>query len=93
MEDFPIVEFGLAGLGNVGAGVFKNLQKNGDLIASRSGIRLKAKRIAVRDMEKHAAAGIPRELLTTDWHELVNDPDIKVIVEPAGDGIITAHPK
>ncbi len=84
MEDFPIVEFGLAGLGNVGAGVFKNLQKNGDLIASRSGIRLKAKRIAVRDMEKHAAAGIPRELLTTDWHELVNDPDIKVIVELIG---------
>ena len=42
MEDFPIVEFGLAGLGNVGAGVFKNLQKNGDLVASRSGIRLKA---------------------------------------------------
>ena len=84
MEQFPLVQFGLAGLGNVGAGVFKNLQKNGDLVASRSGIRLKAKRIAVRDVAKHAASGIPAELLTTDWRELVNDPDIKVIVELIG---------
>ena len=76
MEDFPIVQFGLAGLGNVGAGVLKNLQKNGDLVASRSGIRLKAKRIAVRDVPKHVASGISAELLTTDWRELVNDPDI-----------------
>ena len=49
MEDFPIVEFGLAGLGNVGAGVFKNLQKNGDLVASRSGIRLNWRLIGAPD--------------------------------------------
>ncbi len=84
MADFPLVQFGLAGLGNVGAGVFKNLQKNGDLLASRTGVRLAAKRIAVRDVAKHVAAGIPAELLTTDWRELVNDPDIKVVVELIG---------
>jgi len=84
MEELPLVYFGLAGLGNVGAGVFKNLQKNGALVASRSGIRLAAKRIAVRDMAKHASSGIPAELLTTDWRELVNDPEIKVIVELIG---------
>lgn len=84
MEDFPLVHFGLAGLGNVGMGVYKNLQKNGALVASRSGIRLNAKRIAVRDVAKHTAAGIPAELITTDWRELVNDPEIKVIVELIG---------
>jgi homoserine dehydrogenase len=84
MEDFPLVQFGLAGLGNVGAGVYKNLQKNGELIASRSGLRLAAKRIAVRDIAKHTAAGVPAELLTTDWRELVADPEIKVIVELIG---------
>ena len=84
MADFPLVQFGLAGLGNVGAGVFKNLQKNGDLLASRTGVRLAAKRIAVRDVAKHIAAGFPAELLTTDWRELVNDPDIKVVVELIG---------
>ena len=84
MADFPLVHFGLAGLGNVGAGVFKNLQKNGDLLASRSGVRLAAKRIAVRDVAKHVAAGFPAELLTTDWRELVADPEIKVIVELIG---------
>lgn len=90
MAEFPLVHFGLAGLGNVGAGVFKNLQKNGDLLASRSGVRLAAKRIAVRDTAKHAAAGFPAELLTTDWRELVNDPDIKVIVELIG-GVTEAY--
>jgi len=84
MSEIPIVQFGLAGLGNVGAGVFKNLQKNGDLVASRSGVRLKVKRIAVRDVPKHVAAGFPAELLTTDWRELVNDPEIKVVVELIG---------
>lgn len=83
-EAFPIVHFGLAGLGNVGAGVYKNLQKNGGLLASRSGVQLAAKRIAVRDIPKHIAAGFPGELLTTDWRELVNDPEIKVIVELIG---------
>ncbi len=84
MEDFQIVHFGLAGLGNVGMGVYKNLLKNGELVASRSGIRLHAKRIAVRDVAKHTAAGIPAHLITTDWRELVNDPEIKVIVELIG---------
>ncbi len=84
MEDFPLVHFGLAGLGNVGAGVYKNLLKNGALVSGRSGIRLAAKRIAVRDRAKHIAAGMPPELLTQDWRELVADPDIKVIVELIG---------
>ncbi len=84
MAEFPIVQFGLAGLGNVGAGVFKNLQKNGDLLASRSGVRLHARRIAVRDVAKHIAAGYPAELLTTDWRELIADPEIKVVVELIG---------
>src|SRR6188508_3392390 len=84
MEDFPLVQFGLAGLGNVGAGVYKNLLKNGNLVTSRSGIRLAAKRIAIRDKAKYIAAGFPAELLTTDWRDLINDPDIKVIVELIG---------
>ncbi|HWB05809.1 MAG TPA: homoserine dehydrogenase [Verrucomicrobiales bacterium] len=84
MEDFPLVQFGLAGLGNVGAGVYKNLLKNGNLVSSRSGIRLSAKRIAIRDRAKYIAAGFPAELLTTDWRDLINDPDIKVIVELIG---------
>jgi homoserine dehydrogenase len=84
MDELPNVNFGLAGLGNVGMGVYKNLIKNGELVASRGGIRLTCKKIAVREPARHMAAGVPEALLTTDWRELVADPDIAIIVELIG---------
>ena len=42
MISIPLsLAIGLAGLGNVGAGVYKNLERNGDLLAERTGHRLK----------------------------------------------------
>lgn len=81
---------GLAGLGNVGAGVYKNLQKNGDLLTDRTGVRIRVKRIAVRSPGKYAELSIPEGMLTTDWKELVNDPDIPVVVELIG-GVTEAY--
>ncbi len=78
------LKYGLAGLGNVGMGVYKNLLKNGDLVAARTGVKLEVKRIAVNNKARHEAAGVPGELLTTDWRELVADPEIKVVVELIG---------
>jgi homoserine dehydrogenase len=84
MDSLPTVHFGLAGLGNVGMGVYKNLLRNGELVASRSGVRLNVRRIAIRDTARHTAAGVPAALLTTDWRDLLTDPEIKVIVELIG---------
>src|SRR5688572_21083542 len=81
---------GLAGLGNVGAGVYKNLIKNGDLLTDRTGVRITVKRIAVRSPEKYHDLKIPAGMITTDWRELTNDPDIPVIVELIG-GVTEAY--
>ena len=81
---------GLAGLGNVGAGVYKNLIKNGDLLTDRTGVRIQVKRIAIRSPEKYAGLAIPEGMLTTDWRVLVNDPEIPVIVELIG-GVTEAY--
>ena len=81
---------GLAGLGNVGAGVYKNLLKNGDLLTDRTGVRIQVKRIAVRSPEKHTGLQIPEGMLTTDWRDLVADPAIPVIVELIG-GVTEAY--
>lgn len=81
---------GLAGLGNVGAGVYKNLQRNGALLAARAGVHIVVKKIAVRDRAKHLAAGVPAELLTTDWRDLIADPQIRIVVELIG-GIPEAY--
>ncbi|MCE2694527.1 MAG: homoserine dehydrogenase [Verrucomicrobiaceae bacterium] len=85
-----VINIGLAGLGNVGAGVFKNLEKNRALISQRIGAELRITRVAVRDLARPRDIEVPNELLTTDWRELVNDPAIPVIVELIG-GTTTAY--
>ena len=85
-----VINIGLAGLGNVGAGVFKNLQKNRSLISQRIGAELCITKVAVRDLSRARDVEVPAALLTTDWKELVDDPTIPVIVELIG-GTSTAY--
>jgi homoserine dehydrogenase len=78
------VRIGLAGLGNVGLGVYKNLEKNGGLLRERTGFDLKITRIAVRRVEAPRDPAVPRELLCGSWRELVADKEIDIIVELIG---------
>lgn len=78
------LRIGLAGLGNVGAGVYKNLLKNRDLLRERTGADLQVVKIAVRDPLRKRDVEVPEGMLTTDWRELVNDPEIDVVVELIG---------
>jgi homoserine dehydrogenase len=78
------VQIGLAGLGNVGAGVFKNLQKNAALIQKRTGADIRVRRVAVRTLSKARDVAVPAEAVTTDWRDLVRDEEIQVIVELIG---------
>ena len=84
------VNLGIVGGGTVGSGVYEALQRNGSLMASRLGVGLKLVRIAVRDLKKSRAVKIPRELLTTDWREVVCDPDVHLVAELIG-GTTTAR--
>ncbi len=79
-----IIRVGLAGLGNVGAGVFKNLIKNSGLIRERTGCRIQVTKIAVSDVTRDRGLPETQALLTGDWRELVNDPDVDVVVELIG---------
>src|SRR3954463_6317732 len=83
-EKFRTVRIGLAGLGNVGLGVFKNLRNNAGLIKERTGCLLQVEKIAVRSMGKSRDPDVPPDMLTTDWRELVSDPRTSVIVELIG---------
>lgn len=85
-----LIHVGLAGLGNVGAGVYKNLEKNRDLIRQRTGADIRVKRVVVRDPSRARDVAVPAELISTDWRTLVEDPEIQVIVELIG-GTTTAH--
>lgn len=80
----PSLKIGLAGFGNVGAGVYKNIQKNRHLLRERSGRDLVVQRIAVRDPAKTREVELPAGLVTTNLDELVNDPEIDMVVELIG---------
>ncbi len=78
------VKLGIIGGGTVGSGVYDALQRNGALLASRLGVQVAVHRVAVRDLKKQRAAKIPRALLTTDWREVVFDPQVELVAELIG---------
>jgi len=84
------VNLGIIGGGTVGGGVFQAIQRNGALMASRLGVSLQITRIAVRNTKKARAVKIPAGLLTTDWHSVIADPAVNLVVELMG-GTTTAR--
>ncbi len=78
------IRIGLAGLGNVGAGVYKNLLKNASLIEQRTGAALTIGKIAVRSPGKARDVEVPAEMITTDWRALISDDSLAIIVELIG---------
>jgi homoserine dehydrogenase len=74
----------MIGAGTVGSGVVHALQQNGELMAARLGIKIVIRKIAVKTLEKSRAHPLPKTLLTTDWQEVVNDPEIHILLELAG---------
>jgi homoserine dehydrogenase len=84
------VNLGIIGGGTVASGVYEALQRNGSLLASRVGADVVVHRVAVRDLEKKRATPFPKALLTTDWREVVFDPQVQLVAELVG-GTTTAR--
>ena len=84
------VTLGMIGGGTVGSGVFDALQRNGDLLASRIGVKVKLHKIAVKAFDEPRPVPIPHSFLTTDWQAVVNDPAVQIVAELAG-GITLAR--
>ena len=78
------VNLGMIGGGTVGSGVFHAWQKNGDLMAARLGVKINFRKIAVKAFDEPRPYPITRNLMTTDWQEVVNDPQIHVVIELVG---------
>jgi homoserine dehydrogenase len=78
------VNLGMIGGGTVGSGVFHALQLNGGLMASRIGVTVAVHKVAVKEFDEPRPYPIPRAAMTTDWKEVVNDPDVHVVSELVG---------
>jgi homoserine dehydrogenase len=75
---------GLIGLGTVGSQVAERMLAWRAQLARRAGVELCLKRVLVRDMTKRRSVEIESDLMTTDPAQLLDDPDIHVVVEVAG---------
>lgn len=78
------IGIGLAGFGTVGTGVFRALQRNGELLAQRLGVRFEVRRIALREPNKQRPFVVPEQLITTNWQDLITDPSVHIVVEVMG---------
>ncbi len=78
------VVIGFLGCGNVGSGVWKLLEDFRKEITHRNRLSIRVKKVLVRDMSKARSCAVPRELLTTSVDEVVDDPEITIVVECMG---------
>ena len=53
-------------------------------MAARLGVKIAFRKIAVKAFDEPRPYPITRSLMTTDWQEVVNDPDIHIIIELVG---------
>ena len=78
------IGIGIAGFGTIGGGVYKHLVGNRTLLSERLGLELAVLRIADLDHERPRPLMPPPGMLTKRWEDLIEDPEINVVVELMG---------
>ncbi|OHE89179.1 MAG: homoserine dehydrogenase [Verrucomicrobia bacterium RIFCSPLOWO2_12_FULL_64_8] len=79
-----VINIGFCGLGIVGQGVWKHLQRNRAGLESRLGARLNLHRAAVRRPRKKRAVRIPAGKLTGNALAVATDPSVHIVCELIG---------
>ena len=78
------VGIGLLGMGVVGGGVASVLGDKSALLAKLAGAPLKLQGALVRDLSRQRAASLPDGALTTDADDILDNPDVDIVVEVIG---------
>jgi len=78
------VKIGILGLGTVGSGTVSVLARNADEISRRAGRSILVVHAAARDIKRQRACPMEGIRLTTKPDEVVNNPDVAVVVELMG---------
>ena len=78
-----IVKAALLGAGTVGSGVYELVKERQEDFPHICGTQIEIAKILVRDASKERA-GIPSDLLTDSWEEIIADDSISIIIEVMG---------
>ena len=78
------VKVGLLGLGTVGSGTATVLKRNAEEIARRAGRGIIIDIVSTSKSELPAGVGLSNSRMTSDPYDVVNDPEISIVVELFG---------
>jgi homoserine dehydrogenase len=79
------VQIGIIGLGNVGEGTLTILTENAAHIETKLGFPLRVAAVCSRGIaNKQLPAALDSVMKTANWHDVVNHPDVDVVVELIG---------
>ncbi len=82
------VKIGVLGIGTVGGGVVNVLKRNAKEISRRAGREIVVTRASARDLSRDRICDAQGIKLTTDSFEIINDPEIDIVLELiGGDGL------
>jgi homoserine dehydrogenase len=91
VQEFELkpVKVGVLGLGTVGGGTVNVLKRNAAEIARRAGREIVITRASARDLNRERICDTQGITLTTDPFEIINDPEIDIVLELiGGDGLV-----
>lgn len=83
MEADKKIRVAILGSGTVGTGVYKIIQNQKDEFPHKIGSELEVAKILVRNINKQRE-GIPSEILTDKWADIINDDSIGIVIEVMG---------
>ncbi len=78
------INVGIIGFGTVGAGTVEILTTNREIIKNRVGTEVTVKKIADLDIDSDRGISVDRALLTVNAMEVVDDPEIDIVIELMG---------
>ena len=84
MTSKQTINVGIIGFGTVGTGTARILIENADIIRRRLGVPAVLKKIADIEISRDRHLNLSSVKLTTDANEVINDPDIDIVVELIG---------
>ncbi|HDX9704890.1 homoserine dehydrogenase [Bacillus thuringiensis] len=78
------IQVGLLGLGTVGSGVVRIITDHQERLIHQVGCPVKVTKVLVQNIEKEREVEVPSTLLTQDANEILDNPNIDVVIEVMG---------
>ena len=83
MGERNVIKAALLGAGTVGSGVYALAEMLKDEMFQKTGASLEIKKVLVRNTKKDRP-GIPKEIMTDNWQEILEDEEIQLVIELMG---------